>query len=375
MVLTVAEYYTQGIGRRRKKPRKARSWRTVTLFLLDTLMTLLTAILVVASLITVIGQYISPLKSGVISVAALGAPVLYLFDLVVMFYWIVRWKWWRVAVMALVVVVGLPYLSRYYKMDIRHDYGTKYVERNFTKVMSYNILEGRQKGVADSVLIHKPDILCVQEMSIGSDNWARLGKIYNTTYNPAKSSPVQILSKYRIIRHGGIDTLSLNRAVWADLRISNDTVRVVNMHLQSTAIRKEDTQFLEKHEYIYDNERKSKFGSIVSRLVENNRRRALQAEHIADFIAKSPYPTIVCGDFNDVPMSYTYHILSRGLHDTFREMARGYEYTYNTTYGLLRIDNIFVTPDIEVVSYEVDMNMGYSDHYPVIARLKIEDKR
>jgi endonuclease/exonuclease/phosphatase family metal-dependent hydrolase len=371
----VAEYYTQGIGRRRKKPRKIRSWRTIATFLLDLVMTILTISLVVGSLTIIIGQYISPVKNGIISVISLAAPVLYLCDIVMMFYWIVRWKWWRVVAMTIIVIVGLPYLSRYYKIDIRHDYGTKYVERNFTKVMSYNILEGRKPGTADSILIHKPDIICLQEINTSSDTWQRLSELYNTTYNPAQNSPVQILSKYRILRYGTIDTLSRNRAIWADLRINRDTVRVINMHLQSTAIRKEDTQFLEKHEYIYDNERKSKLGSIVSRLAENNQRRALQAEHIADFIAQSTHPTIVCGDFNDVPMSYTYNLISRDLNDTFREMAQGYAYTYDTTYGLLRIDNIFVTPDIEVVSYEVDMNMRYSDHYPVIVRLKIEDER
>lgn len=371
----MADVYTNSISRNKKRNRKHYGGKDLLRILLDALFTLLIPILLFGTIVVIVCQYISPERSGMLSAIAIGAPIIYLIDIIAMFYWIVRWKWWRVVAMTLIVIVGLPYLSRYYKIDIRHDYGTKYVERNFTKVMSYNILEGRKPGTADSILIHKPDIICLQEINTGSDTWQRLSELYNTTYNPAQNSPVQILSKYRILRYGTIDTLSRNRAIWADLRINRDTVRVINMHLQSTAIRKEDTQFLEKHEYIYDNERKSKLGSIVSRLAENNQRRALQAEHIADFIAQSTLPTIVCGDFNDVPMSYTYNLISRDLNDTFQEMAQGYAYTYDTTYGLLRIDNIFVTPDIEVVSYEVDMNMRYSDHYPVIARLKIEDER
>ena len=111
--------------------------------------------------------------------------------------------------------------------------------------------------------------------------------------------------------------------------------------------------------------------SIVERLVENNRKRALQADAIADFLEKSPYQTIVCGDFNDVPLSYTYNRIARGLDDTFSKQADGFAYTYNTRYRLLRIDNILVSPSIEVVSYEVDNKVDLSDHYPVVSRLKI----
>ena len=152
--------------------------------------------------------------------------------------------------------------------------------------------------------------------------------------------------------------------------MKEDTIRVVSLHLQSTSIRPEDTQFLEKHEYILDSERENKLRSIVKRLSDNNSKRAVQAECVADFLKKSPYKTIVCGDFNDVPLSYTYNSIARGLNDTFSERAEGFAYTYDTKYHLLRIDNILVSPSIEVVSYEVDNEVDLSDHYPVISRVK-----
>ena len=372
----MAEYYTQGIRRtKRRRATKRRSGKEWMLLLLDIAVVVAMAVLLFATVTTIIVQYISPAKTGVLSVLALGAPVVYLLDIVVLLYWVARWRW-RMAVVALVsVVVGLFYVSRYYRADIMREHETKYIERHFTKVMTYNVHEGRNEGLVDTIFKINPDILSLQEIATTTENWQRLAERYNTTYRDGDGSSNQILSRYRILRSGPIDTLPRSRAMWADLRIDKDTVRVASLHLRSTAIRKEDTQFLENHEYILDGERKTKLHSIVSRLVENNRHRAVQAQLVAKFVASTPHPVILCGDFNDVPLSYTYYIIRRGLNDTFSEMADGYAYTYDTTYGLLRIDNIFVSPSIEVISYEVFGDMAFSDHYPVVARLKITDKK
>lgn len=372
----MAEYYTQGIRRtKRRRTTKCRSGKEWALLLLDIAVTIVMAVLLFATVTTVVVQYISPARTGVLSVLALVAPVVYLLDVVVLLYWVARWRW-RFAVVALVpVVVGLFYVSRHYRADIMRDHDTKYIERRFTKVLTYNVREGRNEGLVDTILTIRPDIICLQEITTNSDNWKGLAEHYNTTHRDGDDSSNQILSRYRILKSGLIDTLPRNRALWADLRIDKDTVRVISLHLRSTAIRKEDTQFLENHEYILDDERKTKLHSIVSRLVENNRHRAVQAEAVSKFVASTKHPVILCGDFNDVPLSYTYYIISRGLKDTFSEMADGYAYTYDTTYGLLRIDNIFVSPSIEVISYEVYNDMAFSDHYPVVARLKITDKK
>lgn len=367
----MAEYYSNSISRKRSRKRKVYDGKTLSLRLLDVLASVAMILLVLGTLIAIICQYISPEKSGVLSVIALGAPVIYLLNIVIMFYWVVRWKWCRATAMIVVVLVGLFYVSRYYKLEIDRDYGTSYVERRYTKVMTYNVCEGVSEGLDQYISRHNPDILCLQEMNIGTDNWNALSEIYKTTYTPKTGTGGnQILSKYRIIRNGNIADLPRTTAVWADLKMRDDTVRVVSLHLQSTAIRPEDTQFIEKHEYLRDGNNDGKISSIISRLVENNRKRAVQADVIADFLSQSPYKTIVCGDFNDVPLSYTYNRIAGDLDDTFSKMANGIAYTYNIRYHLLRIDNILVSPQIEVVSYEVDNEVEYSDHYPVISRVK-----
>ena len=369
----MADVYSNGISRRRTGENKKYSGWTLALFILDVFVMLLMALLVFSTLAVIICQYISPAKSGILSTISLCSPVIYLFDVLVMFYWIVRWRWYLALTMILTVFLGLFYLSRYYKIDVDRQYPSSFNDNHYTKIMTYNVHEGKKAEFIDYITTHNPDILCVQEMTIGSNNWNTLTDTYQTTYKPnVGTGGNQILSKYKIIRSGDIGDLPRRTATWADLSVRGDTIRVVSLHLQTTSIKPEDTHFIEDHEYLHDDERQSKLQSIVSRLVENNKKRAEQAQLVASFLEETTHKVILCGDFNDTPLSYTYRLLAKGLDDTFSEKAYGFAYTYNTQYKLLRIDNILVSPEIEVFSYEVDNNINLSDHYPVISRVKIK---
>ena len=365
----MSNYYSKSPAGTKVGRRTNRTGKELTLLILDIAVMVSMAILIFLSLTAIICQYVSPEKSGVLSVIALGVPIIYLLDMVVMFYWVVRLRWYAALAMFIVVFLGLFYLSKYYKIDFDRDYDTKFVERKYTKVMTYNVHEGKDSKLVEYIDKHNPDILCLQEMNVYTENWRNLAEKYNTTLIREASTGNQILSKYKIVRKGLIDDINPMNAVWADLKIKDDTVRVISLHLKSTAIRLEDTEFLENHKYFTDSERDSKLRSIVSRLVKNNQKRAAQARKIAEFKKSTPYKMIICGDFNDVPLSYTYRTIYRGLDDTFSEMANGFAYTFNTRYNLLRIDNILVSPSIEVASYDVDNEVEMSDHYPVISRL------
>ena len=367
----MAEYYTNSIGGRKKRKSKIRSEGSLALLLCDLVVVVSMLLLIFSTITTIVCQYISPENSGALSVLAIGAPIIYLLDIVVMFYWIVRWRWYRAIVMMAMVVLGLFYASRYYKFDIARHYDTSYVERRYSKVMTYNVRTGNVDGLADYIAKHNPDILCMQEIYPGSEVLEALSERYKAIDNPASTAAGnQILTKYRIIRSGDIPNLDRRNGVWVDLKVKDDTVRVVNLHLQSTSIGSKDINFLEQHGYITDTAREGMLRSIVGRLMDNNAKRAMQAQTVREFVNNTPYKSVVCGDFNDVPLSYTYNIIAKPFKDTFSEMASGFAYTYDTKYALLRIDNIFVSPEIEVVSYEVDNDAKYSDHYPVISRIK-----
>lgn len=91
---------------------------------------------------------------------------------------------------------------------------------------------------------------------------------------------------------------------------------------------------------------------------------------------------VLVGDFNDVPGSAPYRILTRSLHDAWKVGNRG-ESEQDTWHGFLgeagsgrgRLDWILVGRDVGVLSAEI-LRTSYggvypSDHYPVRARLAI----
>jgi endonuclease/exonuclease/phosphatase family metal-dependent hydrolase len=105
-------------------------------------------------------------------------------------------------------------------------------------------------------------------------------------------------------------------------------------------------------------------------MIISNSKRAEQVNIVLEHIEKSPFISIVCGDFNDTPMSYTYHMLSKGRKDTFKEAGEGFSGTYSFLWPLLRIDYILV-PEAYTVYEHITFKEKYSDHYPVISSISI----
>lgn len=157
-------------------------------------------------------------------------------------------------------------------------------------------------------------------------------------------------------------------SVWADLLIDDDTVRVFNNHLHSTAINASDNAYITQHQFLLDTARETKIRSIVGRLRANSVLRADQVDSIGRVIEQTRARKIVCGDFNDTPMSYVYRTMAHGLRDAFRSCGSGYSHTFRGFFNTLRIDYV-LNEGFDPVTYETLM-VDYSDHHPVIVRLK-----
>ncbi len=179
---------------------------------------------------------------------------------------------------------------------------------------------------------------------------------------------VATYSKHPIIFRGDItfDNDPNNFCIYSDILIKGDTVRVFNTHLASIRFQKEDYKFVEQRGENEDKIEGSK--RILRRLTDAAKKRASQADQIALEINRSPHPVVVCGDFNDTPVSYTYHTLSQNLTDAFTKKGRGVGSTYIGNFPSFRIDYILHDPEIETVSFKT-LNEKYSDHRAVEAEL------
>ena len=113
-------------------------------------------------------------------------------------------------------------------------------------------------------------------------------------------------------------------------------------------------------------------GAFEQKLGPAFRIRAKQAEAVSEEIknAKGDY-VLVCGDFNDTPISYAHRTIQGDLADAFAESGRGMGITYNQNFFWFRIDNILHSPNMTSMNCSVD-KVAYSDHYPLWCYLKLE---
>lgn len=357
--------YTSSGGRRRNQ-------RSATGLIIDIFVGVITLVVVALFLITLFVPSLDPRQHGEVSTLGLVAPIIYAMQAALTLYWIVRWRPFIAVVMVFVSLLGVFQLSLFYKPELRRVYSEPNLKPRYDKkalkVMSYNVRsfidDNRERQLDSIVKIIKavnPDILCLQEMGFSdiADSLLEPLKPMPHSLSRVNLSPA-IYSRYPIIKASRMDTLK--NFVWADIVIkkdknNEDTIRVFNNHLHSTAIRRDDSNYIENHEYL-EGDSLGKVHSMVKRLTENNRVRAEQADTLAALVAASPYPVIVCGDFNDTPVSYTYRTVARKLNDPYRKVGRGYSHTYRGFFDMLRIDYIFYSDEFEALSYEVVDSWG-----------------
>lgn len=227
-------------------------------------------------------------------------------------------------------------------------------------------------SLAEYIEKHDFDIVCLQEVSFRNPEeikpvTERFGyshshyrKIYSGCFGNL------ILSKHEITGSGVIKfARSGNLSIYADVIIGPDTVRIYNNHLQSYNI-----SFTSMIKNITDAEKlTSEIAGLKDKLSNSGVMRSAQVDTILHSIERCSMPAIICGDFNDTPVSYTYQRLSRERKDSFKEAGKGFGATYSQLWPLLRIDYILVPDMYMPVEHRTDRIL-ISDHYPVRCRFR-----
>jgi endonuclease/exonuclease/phosphatase family metal-dependent hydrolase len=335
--------------------------------------------------ITVAGtaaSYTSPSKSVLISLIALAMPFLLLVNTTVAVYWIIRFRFWF-----LVPLLTIASCHSYISCIIQNP-GLKEVQTvNILKIATFNVnsfgnewIMESTKDIANYMKAHDVDIICFQEFNKGGGTFT-LDSIYSAFDNwPYKVIPISpdgvsrlqlaVFSRYPIkqdmfIAYQGTPNCSM----WCDLNVNGQTIRLFNNHLQTTEVSR-NRQKLSKEKGLLNLAYSVKL--LIHDMGYNFRLRASQAEYLHKKINESPYPTIVCGDFNSTPSSYAYHtVLGNNLRDGFRTCGHGYMYTYRYLKHFMRIDYILTSPNLKGIDYYSPDIDFHSDHNPVIMTIKL----
>ncbi len=319
-------------------------------------------------LLSYLSPYISPTFFWPISFFGLVFPILYLVNLAFLIYWIIGFKkpmWANL----IILLIGIGNISNYFGTSPNSNSS----EEN-TKVLSYNVRLFNRYGwipkenVKEDIFAffteEDADILCIQEFYTPNEI-PDLNYPYRHIGLQDKKSQwhMAIYSKYPQIKK---KTVSIkgermnNTCIYSDMIINEDTIRVYNIHLASNWFKNSDYSFIQNPQ-----KEKIKEGlkGIASRLKNSFIKRAEEVAVIKEHIKTSPYPIILCGDFNDTPLSFAYKSIKGDLDDAFTVCGKGIGDSF-VKIPALRIDYIFHDEELKSSNYKKHKKV-LSDHYAV----------
>jgi len=364
--------------------------------LISYLIWLLNILFALALLLAYLSSYISPEITTFFAFLGLGYLLLMFANLLFMLFWLIRGKG-KLFLSLIVILLGYSSFTRHVQVFP----GREAPIENSIKMLSYNVQNmahsnyGRENvtirnGIFDFIKSEKADIACMQEFAARSrdisgayDEMKALTGYkycYNESYHPEKTHRIDalvILSKFPAIKQGLLSTDNGYDLIgqYVDLMIDDDTIRVYNLHLESIRLQHEDYQFVEDISTGQTEQADIRRGSsnIIRKLHSAYQSRAKQTQIVENSLKDCPYPVIICGDFNDTPLSYCYHKISSGLNDAFEKAGHGLGNTFSGKLPPIRIDFVLYTPVFNAFDFIVH-GVDLSDHYPVTVYLKKKEQ-
>lgn len=179
-----------------------------------------------------------------------------------------------------------------------------------------------------------------------------------------------MFSKYKILNEGyvALGKKADNTCIFMDVLVNADTIRVYNVHLESIRFKKRDYAYVNDIKENVEEKNINGLKAIIRRLKGAFEKRAGEVDLLAEHIKQCSYKTILCGDFNDTPSSYTFHKFAGLLDDSFKNGDAGFVTTYNGPFPAFRIDYILHSPNLTSTNYAITRN-NLSDHYPVTVEI------
>ncbi len=311
---------------------------------------------------------IPPKTFSTLSVLSLSVPFLILLNVLFFVYWLIKIKK-QFLLSLIILIVGYLFFGSLYKFSR----GKTVASEGNISIMNYNVRlfniynwipeKNVEKKLVNFVKKEKPDILCLQEY--------RPHENVDLSFMPYRYEKISgkkfkhgqvIFSKYPIINSGSVAFPNTsNNAIYADVIKGKDTIRIYNIHLQSLHI---DTNV--------ESLAKEDSEELIKGVGETFKMQQLQTELFLENMKACKYPVLIAGDFNNTAFSYVYREIRGDLKDAFKEAGNGFGRTYNFKFFPVRIDFVLADTNFKVNAFKT-YDVEYSDHYPVMAKVSLED--
>jgi len=338
--------------------------------------------------------YVNPSQFWFIAFFGLALPYLLIINLFFVVFWALNGN---NKLFLSIIVIALGYKS--IPTIVQFNLGKSDSEESPIKVMSFNVRvfdlymwsaeKTTRNKIFDFLKKEDPDILCLQEF-YNADKQDSIYEFktldtlkqflsannyhahYTTTKENNNHFGIITFSKYPIINKGFVDfgMQSDNVCIYTDINYQDTNLRIFNSHLASIKLDKHDykaVQGLRKNEYLNSVDKSL---LLVEKLKNGFMKRSVQADSIKKSIELSPYPIILCGDFNDSPTSYAYQTIKGELKDAFMESGNGFGQTYIGDFPSFRIDFILHSKDFSSNNYQTH-DVILSDHHPISSNLSL----
>jgi endonuclease/exonuclease/phosphatase family metal-dependent hydrolase len=361
--------------------------------------------LIVANIITVAiflmacaNAFLHPDRWWFVAILGLAFPFLLLLTLIFLVGWsLVRSKWIFLSLGAL--ILGYSNI----RALVGFHFSTSFAEakkENTIRILTWNVKwfdeqtrdqdrQSHRKEMLEFIRQQNADVLCFQEYFEPGPH----GPYSNTRDIKKMGYPYfyraidygkegtknemgcAIFSKYpfvdsnRTIFDGPVRLRAAESLLSCDLDVNGQTIRVYTSHLQSVLLQKKDYRDISIIRNAEDSIVEAS-KSLIRKLRQAYSQRGDQVDIVRNKLDSCPVPEIICGDYNDVPNSYTYFRIRGDRRDAFVEKEGGLGRTFSNIAPTLRIDYIMADKQFEVLQYKRKL-LPYSDHYPVIADLRL----
>ncbi len=345
---------------------------------------------IIALLLVGYSGWINPVDHPTIATLGMGFPFVLILNIV----FLVLWTFIRKRMLWLPL---LGFILAYFPIRTYTPFNLPKDKPHGTiKVLSYNVflfdtwddIKGQTNPIADYIVRSKADIVCLQEAMIDTPDSAKMMHFFHQTYpyidKMVKKKPgndhLVLLSKFPILHRDTIAIPSLsNMSVAYYLDINGTETLLVNTHFESYGFNtetKNDFDKLVKGDII-NSKAKTVSSLLIDKLGQTMARRAPQVDTVAAFVKKhldKNMPVILCGDFNDTPISYSHNTINNVLTDCYVASGNGTGWSYHQNKMYFRIDHIFASDAFEAYGAKIDKSIKNSDHYPIYCWLKYRPK-
>lgn len=331
---------------------------------------------------------ISPVHAGLLVAFGLSFPVYLVPAVFFLVLWLIFKPHYSLISLA-GLIIAWPSVRAYCPINFPNPH-----PKGCIKVVSFNskafsLFESARQGSLetrslDYVMNSHADIICIQEAGCWNDDYgrraiARLRKLpYFDTLRVGKDNALGFATRFKVLKKERVvSNLKEHGSVAYTLAAEGDTIIVINNHFVSNNISPEDkVKYKKMVEAPSDSSMPGALHYFVKKVGEAGMGRAQQADLVEKYIEQhSDRPIILCGDFNDSPISYIHYTLTRRLRDAYTMSGIGPGISYHEAGMYFRLDNILCSRHWKAYDAKVETGKGSSDHYPISCYLKLKKRK